>query len=134
MNFELKTFDLADAAREKCDALIVLVDDVFKPGKDVLSTLLTQVLKTGDLETKVGKSLVLYHTSGIAGVRVVLASIAAGSAKEVHKAVASAVAAVKAPKVNKLAICFASLPEEAAVCAAVIAAADVPPMAGGDAR
>ncbi len=124
MNFELKTFDLADAAREKCDALIVLVDDVFKPGKDVLSTLLTQVLKTGDLETKVGKSLVLYHTSGIAGVRVVLASIAAGSAKEVHKAVASAVAAVKAPKVNKLAICFASLPEEAAVCAAVIAAAE----------
>jgi len=124
MNFELKTFDLADAAREKCDALIVLVNDDFKPGNDVLSTLLAQTLKAGDLETKAGKSLVLYHTSGIAGARVVLASIAAGSAKDVHKAVVSAVAAIKAPKVKKLTICFASLPEEAAVRAAVVAVAE----------
>src|SRR5665647_2773780 len=124
MNFELKTFDLAGAAREKCDALIVLVNDDFKPGKDVLSTLLAQTLKAGDLETKAGKSLVLYHTSGIAGARVVLASIAAGSAKDVHKAVVSAVAAIKAPKVKKLTICFASLPEEAAVRAAVVAVAE----------
>src|SRR5665647_778816 len=124
MNFELKTFDLAGATREKCDALIVLVNDVFKPGKDVLSTLLAQALKAGDLETKAGKTLVLYRTSGVAGARVVLVSIAAGSAKEVHKAVVSAVTAVKAPNVKKLAICFASLPEEAAVCAAVIAAAE----------
>src|SRR5665647_1923674 len=124
MNFELKTSDLAGATREKCDALIMLVSDAFKPGKDVFSTLLTQTLKTGDLEAKVGKPLVLYHTSGVASERVVLASIGAGSAKEVQKTVVAAVVAIKNPNVKKLTICFASLPEEAAVRAAVLAVAE----------
>ena len=124
MNFELKTFNLAGATREKCDALIMLVSDAFKPGKDVFSTLLTQTLKTGDLEAKVGKPLVLYHTSGVASERVVLASIGAGSAKEVQKTVVAAVVAIKNPNVKKLTICFASLPEEAAVRAAVLAVAE----------
>jgi leucyl aminopeptidase len=124
MNFELKTFDLTGATREKCDALMVLVSDAFKPGKDVLSTLLTQTLKTGDLETKAGKPLVLYHTSGVACERLVLASVGAGSAKEVQKAVVAAVTAIKTPNVKKLTICFASMPEQAAVRAAVNAVAE----------
>ena len=67
MNFELKTFDLAQAAKEKCDALIVLVNDSFKPEKNVLSALLGQALKAGDLDAKVGKPLVMYHVSGVVG-------------------------------------------------------------------
>jgi len=124
MNFELKTFDLAQAAKEKCDALIVLVNDSFKPEKNVLSALLGQALKAGDLDAKVGKPLVMYHVSGVVGARVVLAGIAAGSAKEVHKAVVAAVAAVKTPNVKKLVVCFASLPEDAAVRAVVVAVAE----------
>lgn len=124
MNFELKTLDLAGATREKCDALIVLAGEAFKPGKDALSMLLTMALKAGDLETKAGKALVLYHSSGVTSERVVLASIGAGSGKEVHKAVMAAVAAIKAPGVKKITLCFASTPEAAAVRAAVIAAAE----------
>ena len=46
MNFELKTFDLSSAAIEKCDALIVLLGQSFKPADDVLSTLVAQALNT----------------------------------------------------------------------------------------
>jgi leucyl aminopeptidase len=124
MNFELKTFDIAGAANEKCDALIVLLSQSFKPGKDVLSTLVAQALKAGDLETKPGKSLVVYRPAGMACSRAVLASIGDGSAKEVRQAVSAAVAAVKAVNVKKLAICFATLPQENAVRAAVMAVAE----------
>ena len=55
MNFELKTLDLGGAGNETCDALIVLLSAAFKPGKDTLSALVTQVHKAGDLETKAGK-------------------------------------------------------------------------------
>ncbi|NMM12878.1 MAG: leucyl aminopeptidase [Rhodoferax sp.] len=124
MNFELKTFDIAGAANEKCDALIVLLSQSFKPGKDVLSTLVAQALKAGDLETKPGKSLVVYRPAGMACSRAVLASVGDGSAKEVRQAVSAAVAAVKAVNVKKLAICFATLPQENAVRAAVMAVAE----------
>lgn len=124
MNFELKTLDLAGAASEKCDALIVLVSDAFQAGKDVLSSLLTQALKAGDLETKAGKLLLLYRTNGIAGARIVLASVGAGSAKEVHKAVLAAVTAVKSAQVRKLALCFTGTPAAASVRTTVMAIAE----------
>lgn len=124
MNFELKTLDLASAANEKCDALIVLLSQSFKPGKDVLSALVAQTLKAGDLETKPGKSLVLYRPAGVACARAVLVGVGDGSGKEVRKAVAAAVTAVKADKVKKLVICFATLPQEDAVRAAVMAGAE----------
>lgn len=124
MNFELKTLDLAGAANEKCDALIVLLNQSFKPGKNVLSTLVAQTLKAGDLETKPGKSLLLYRPAGVAASRVVLAGAGDGSAKAVRQAVAAAVAAVKAVKLKKLVICFATLPPEDAVRAAVMVAAE----------
>ena len=127
MNFELKTFDLAGAANEKCDALIVLLAPSFKPGKDVLSTLVAQALKAGDLESKPGKPgkpLHLYRPAGLACSRVVLVSVGDGSAQEVRKALAAAVAAVKADNVKKLVICFAVLPQEDTVRAAVLAVAE----------
>ena len=124
MNFELKTLDLAGAASEKCDALIVLVTQSFKPGKDVLSALVAQTLKAGDLETKPGKSLLIYRPAGVTGGRVVLAGVGEGSAKEVRQAVAAAVTAVKSAQIKKLTLCFASQPAEDAVRAAVMAVAE----------
>ena len=124
MNFELKTFDLVGAAREKCDALIVLLGQSLKPGKDVLSLLVAQTLKRGDLQTKAGKLLTLYHPVGMECSRLVLAGIGAGSAHEVRQAVVAAMAAVKADNVKRLVICFASLPREDAVRCAVLTAAE----------
>lgn len=127
MNFELKTFDISGAASEKCDALIVLLSQSFKPGRDVLSVLVDHALKAGDLETKLGKSgkpLVLYRPEGVACSRVVLAGVGDGSAKEVRQSVAAAVAAVKAAHVKKLTVCFADVPQEDAVRAAVMAVAE----------
>ncbi len=127
MTFELNTLNLAGAAREKCDALLVLLADPFKPGKDVLSALVEQTVKAGDLEIKPAKPdqpLIIYRPAGLACSRAVLASIGDGSAKQVRKAVTAAVLAVKADKVKKLVICFASLPQEDAIRAAMTAAAD----------
>ena len=124
MNFELETLDLNGAAKEKCDALIVLLATSFKPGKDNLSMLVAQALKAGDLETKSGNALVLYRPSGLACARAVLANVGEGSANEVSKAVKAAVLAVKAGNVKKLVICFATLPQEAPLRAAVTAAAE----------
>ena len=124
MNFELKNLDLSAASREKCDALIVLITSAFKPAKDALSMLVAQALKAGDLEAKPGHSLVLYRPTGLGCVRAVLANVGEGSASEVHKAVTAAVSAVKAANVKKIVICFAALPPEAPLRAAMSAAAE----------
>ena len=124
MNFELKTLNLAGATSEKCDALIVLVSESFKPGKDLLSTLVAQTLKVGDLESKPGIPLFIYRPAGMACTRAVLVSIGMGSVKDVRKAMAAAVAAVKTSGTKKLAICFANLPHEDAVRAAMVAVAE----------
>jgi leucyl aminopeptidase len=124
MNFELKTVDLVAAASEKCDALIVLLCQSFKPGKDVLSGLVAQTLKAGDLELKPGKLLAVYAPVGMACSRAVLAGVGEGAAKDVRQAVASAVSAVKAGNVKKLVLCFATQPQADAIQAAVLAVAE----------
>jgi leucyl aminopeptidase len=124
MNFELKTFDLVGAASEKCDALIVLLTESFKPAKDVLSVLAAQALKAGDLESKAGKWLHIYRPNGLECVRLVLVSVGDGAAKEVRQGLISAITAVKTSKLKKLAICFAALPSEIALQSAILAAAD----------
>ncbi len=124
MNFELKTFDLGSAAVEKCDALIVLVDQSFKPGKDALSLLVSKVLKAGDLELKPGKTLALYRPAEIACSRLVLAGVGDGSVKDVGQAVAAGVLAVKSARVKKLVICLSAGSNERAVRTAVLAAAE----------
>lgn len=45
MNFELKTMDVAQAASEKCDLLVLLVPDGFAPGKDALGDLVAQAIE-----------------------------------------------------------------------------------------
>jgi leucyl aminopeptidase len=124
MNFELKTFDLGDAAKEKCDALIVLIGSAFKPGKDALSALAASALKSGDLETKAGKTLVFYRPAGLPCTRAVIAGIGEGSAKEVRQALSAAIAAAKTTTLKKLVICFAGPLTDVAVRAAVSGVAD----------
>jgi leucyl aminopeptidase len=120
MNFELKKLDLAAAANEKCDALLVLVSGDSCAGKDALSVLVNQALKAGDLETKAGKLLQVYQASGLACTRAVLLGAGDGSARQVRQAVAAGVAALKSGAVKRLAVCFTQAPEDDAVRAALL--------------
>lgn len=124
MNFELKPMGLVGAANEKCDALLVLVPQTFKAGKDDLSTLIAQALKSADFEAKPGKLLQLYRPLQANATRVVLVGVGEGNAKQVRTAVLAAVGGVKSTNLKKLSLCFAAPAHEAAVRAAVLAAAD----------
>ncbi|MDB5894081.1 MAG: leucyl aminopeptidase, partial [Rhodoferax sp.] len=124
MNFELKTLDLAGSASAPCDALVVLVTEGFKPGKDALSQVIAQAGKAGDFETKPGKLLSMYKPAGAQASRVVLVGCGDGTARQVRQAVTSAVGAVRSPQVKKLMVCFADAPQALAVRAAVQAVAD----------
>ena len=72
MNFDLKTLELTAAATEKCDLLVVLVPEGFRPGQDALSVLAAHALKCGDLKAKVGTHLQLYLAPAVSARRVVL--------------------------------------------------------------
>lgn len=124
MNFELKTLSLADAALDKSDALIVLVSQSLKLGKDPISLLAAQAIKAGDFEPKAGKVLALYRVSDVAARRVVLVGVGEGTGQEVNKAVAAAMAQLKGGKAKKLALCFGHAPDDGAVRAAVLALAE----------
>jgi len=124
MNFELKPMGLVGAANEKCDALLVLVSQTFKAGKDDLSILVAQALKSADFEAKPGKLLFLYRPLQANATRVVLVGIGEGTAKQVRTAVSAAVGGAKSSHLKKLLLCFASPADEGAVRAAVLAVAD----------
>ncbi|MEI8327317.1 MAG: M17 family peptidase N-terminal domain-containing protein, partial [Betaproteobacteria bacterium] len=124
MNFELKSLGLVGAAGEKCDDMVVLVPQGFKPGNDALSQLIAQALKAGDLETKAGKLLLAYRSPGLACTRVMLAGAGEGGAKAVRQAVAAAVAALKGGPVKSLSVVFADAPQAGAVRAVLLAVAE----------
>jgi leucyl aminopeptidase len=124
MNFEIKALEMAVAATEKCDLLVVLVPKDFKPAKDEVSQLVGGALKSGDLETGVGKCLVLYRPSQCAAVRVVLASAGEGKARQVKSALQAALGLGKSASLKRLVVCFAGAASADAVRAAVLAVAD----------
>jgi leucyl aminopeptidase len=124
MDFELKTLDLAEAGRQKCDALVVLVAEGFKPGTDPVSRLVGVARKAGDLETKAGKLLQAYRTDGVAAQRLVLVGAGDGSARRVQSAVQAAFSALRAKGIKRVIVCMAPDADEGAVRAAVLAAAD----------
>ena len=124
MNFDLKPLSLVAIAGEKCDALVVLVTEGFKPGKDDLSMLIAQALKAGDLEIKPGKLLSLYRPVQANAPRVVLVGAGDGKAKQVRTAVVAGVAAVKSSGMKKLVVCFATPALEESIRSAVLAVAD----------
>ena len=72
MDFELKTLTRTRLCAEKCDALIVLIPDKLATSDDALSQLAASAVKSGDFETKPGKLLGSYMTSGLSATRLVL--------------------------------------------------------------
>ena len=79
MNFELKPLSLVEAASEKCDVLLVLLTDSYKPAKDGFSAFVARTIKDGDTLTKAGKLLPLYKHSMAQATRVVLVGVGDGS-------------------------------------------------------
>ncbi len=111
MNFELKTLDLHAAATCQTDALIILVSAHDKPAKGVLSQLISEARKSGDLDASPAKLLSLWRAPGVSAARVVLVSSGDGSARGVRQAVTAAVAALKTAKSAHLTVCLADASE-----------------------
>jgi leucyl aminopeptidase len=124
MDFELKTLTVAGAAAEKCDALVLLVTDAFRPGKDALSRLAADALKAGDFDAKPGKMLQAYRSAGIGASRVLLAGCGDGAGKRVHAAVQSAVGSLRTSGAKRLLIVLPDRADDDAVRAAVAATAE----------
>ncbi len=106
MDFQLKTLGLASACTEKCDALVVLVGEDFKPGKDAISRLAADALKARALDRTPGKVLSAWRASGVAAPRLLLAGAGDGSARAVRTAVRAAMGALRGCGVRKLALCL----------------------------
>jgi leucyl aminopeptidase len=124
MNFELKPLSLAEAANEKCDAMVVLLADGYKPAKDGVSSLVGRALKAGDAQSKAGQCLHLYMPAVTQATRVVLVGAGDGSAKQVRNAITAAMGGIKSDKLKKMALVFAMPASPAATRAAVAAVAD----------
>ncbi len=124
MNFDLKTLELNTAALEKCDLLVVLISEGFKPGQDALSALVALALKNGDLTLKAGKQLQLYQVPAVTARRVVLVGAGNGSARASRQALLAVAGAIKAPQTKRLVLCFAGAVTGDVVCAAVQAVAE----------
>ncbi len=95
---------LDDCVRAKCDALVLLVSEQFKPGKDEISQFVEMAIKVGDLELKAGKSLQLYRHSLFEATKVVLIGAGSANARQVRQAVLSAVGIVRAGAAKKVLI------------------------------
>jgi leucyl aminopeptidase len=106
MNFELKTLDLHAAATYKTDALIILVSAKDKPTKSVLSQLISDARKSGDLDESPAKLLSVWRPQGVNAQRVLLVSSGDGSARLVRQAVTAAVASLKSVKPAHVTVCL----------------------------
>ena len=124
MNVELKAAGLAAVAQHECDALLVLLADGFKPGKDKLSQCIAGITKAGDLPAKPGKTLSLYRPQGLAARSVVLASVGDGSAQHARSAVTAALAGLKSASPKQLVVAFAQPPSASALRAVLQAVSD----------
>ena len=109
MNFDLKALDLAGAAAEKCDVLLLPIPEGFRPGKDVLSQCVAQAKKAGDLELAAGKQLALYNVAGVAGRKVLLLGAGAGTAKDLRSALNAAAAVLKSASCKRVVVSLAAL-------------------------
>ena len=109
IQFDLRSLSLSDTISSQCDALVLLVDEQFKPSQDEVSQFISLAIKAGDLELKAGKTLQLYRHSLFEATRVILVGVGNGSARQVRQAVASAVGAAKAGNVKKVLISLALL-------------------------
>ena len=125
MDFQLKTLDGASAAKEKCDAIVLVVPEGYKPGKDPLSRLAADAIKAGDLDPKPGKLLHAYKPAGIVATRVILAGAGDGSARRVHAAICAAAGSLRSVStVKRLAVVLPQGAGDDLVRAAVTATAE----------
>src|SRR4051812_39702748 len=124
MDFELKTLDLAGAAGEKSDVLLVLVTEGFRGGNDAVSRLAAAALQGRDLEPKPGKLLHAYRAEGVAAPRLILAGAGDGSGRRVQAAVQAAVASLRSSSAKKLTILLPAGCGDDAVRAAVCGTAE----------
>ena len=125
MDFELKTLTLTDICTEKCDALIALIPNNFKPGADPLSVIAAQALQSGDFESKPGRLLGAYRVEGLAASRVVMVGVGEASAKNVRVAVTAAMGALKGSNTQVAAVYLGALDSSVdAVRTAVMACGD----------
>jgi leucyl aminopeptidase len=124
MDFELKTLDLAGAAGEKCDVLLVLVTEGFQAGPDPVSRLVDAALSAGDLEPKPGKMLQAYRAQGITAPRVLLVGAGDGSGKRVQSAVQAGLATLRSSNARKMTILLPAAGNGDAVRAAVCGTAE----------
>ena len=128
MNFELKSLDLAGAAAERADALVIVVTeaDAKARGKasDAVSRHLREAVTAADFDAKAGKLLQLYRVSGVVSRRVVLAGAGEGTVKHVRQAVQAAISGIKSAAVKRVCVVFAADPGDAALQVAIAAMAD----------
>ena len=99
--------------------MLVVTQDL-PAGKDALSVLVEQALKSGDLETKPGKGLALYQAAGIAARRVLLLGAGSGDARSVQRALQGAAATLRAPSIKRAVVCFGTAAPAARAVAAVV--------------
>ncbi len=123
MDFELKTLDLAGAAREKADAVLVLLPQDWKPGRDAISRLAADALKAKALDPKSAKPLACWRPEGVAAPRLLLAGVGEGGARKLQSAVAAAVGSLRGAGVQRLLVCLPGV-KPAALRSAVQAVRD----------
>ncbi|MBL0422074.1 leucyl aminopeptidase [Ramlibacter sp. AW1] len=125
MDFELKTLGVEGAANERCDALLVLLDEGFKAGTDPLSKIAADAIKAKGFDTKPGKTLQAWRPPGVTAARVLLLGCGDGSPRRIHSAVHGAVASLRTAGIRRMAICLPPSSDDGrAVRAAVAAAAE----------
>ncbi|MEG0413880.1 MAG: leucyl aminopeptidase [Comamonas sp.] len=125
MNFELKTLNLSSAAAAKCDLLLLLVPESFKPQQDPLSALVQSAVSHGDWSAATSKQLHLYQTQGVQARRVLLLGVGKGTVRDVRSALSSAASVFKAEGVKHAIVCLSALDDvNEAVRTAVQSAAD----------
>ena len=126
MDFELKTLTLAGICSEKCDVLIALIPNDFKPGLDPLSAIAAHALQSGDFESKPGRLLGAYRLEGLVASRVVLVGTGDGSPKNVKTAVTAALGTLKGSNAQVAALYLGAVGSTSAevVRTAVVACGD----------
>lgn len=125
MNFELKALNLSSAAAVKCDLLLLLVPESFKPQQDPLSLLAQAAVRHGDWSYGAGKQLHLYQPQGVQARRVLLLGVGNATVREVRNALSGAAAVWKSEGVKHAVVCLSALDDVSeAVRTAVQCAAD----------
>ena len=126
MDFELKTLTLTGICSEKCDALIALIPNEFRPGLDPLSAIVAHALQSGDFESKPGRLLGAYQVQGLLASRVVLVGAGDGSPKNVRTAVTAALGALKSSNAQVAVLYLGAISSKSVdvVRTAVVACAD----------